>query len=107
MVPCRSELAPQQAGTTLRYRTGDTYQVPESAPYNNAALQLVPGYVEAPGVQGETLGNERHGRGVHISASGDRYEGAWKRDARHGQGTATFACGKSYAGDWLNDKAHG
>lgn len=58
-------------------------------------------------VQGDTLGNERQGKGVHTGANGERYEGAWRRDKRHGQGTATFACGKSYTGDWLNDEAHG
>ena len=58
-------------------------------------------------MQGQTLGNMRHGRGVHTCASGDCYRGFWRLDKRHGRGKATFVSGVQYEGDWIDDKAHG
>jgi hypothetical protein len=58
-------------------------------------------------VQGGTLGNMRHGKGVHTCSNGDCYRGFWRLDKRHGRGKATLANGVQYEGDWVDDKAHG
>ena len=57
--------------------------------------------------QGDTLGNLRHGKGLHTSSNGDTYKGYWRLDKRHGRGKATLATGMQYEGDWVDDKAHG
>ena len=57
--------------------------------------------------QGDTLGNMRHGKGLHTSSNGDTYKGYWRLDKRHGRGKATLATGMQYEGDWVDDKAHG
>ena len=58
-------------------------------------------------LQGETLGNLRHGRGTHTCSNGDVYEGQWRYDSRDGTGKITFTSGLRYEGEWKGDKAHG
>lgn len=69
-------------------------------------------------VQGDTLGNLRHGHGRLSCASGDVYTGKWRYGKRDGTGHAVFDRHKSteageqpkpvcYNGEWQDDKTHG
>ena len=61
----------------------------------------------AAALQGETLGNLRHGRGIHTCSNGDIYDGQWAYDKRHGTGKFVAARGICYEGEWKEDRAHG
>ena len=58
-------------------------------------------------LQGETLGDMRHGKGLHTCSNGDVYKGYWRLDKRHGRGMAVLANGMQYEGEWVEDMAHG
>ena len=54
----------------------------------------------------------KHGRGVKIWVSGDRYEGEFVEDRKEGTGKYTWSArgpsaGESYSGAYLNDLRHG
>jgi hypothetical protein len=52
-------------------------------------------------------GRVRHGRGVEVWSSGDRYNGGWKFNKLHGYGIYTYANEDVYDGDWQNNQKHG
>ena len=56
---------------------------------------------------GEMKDGKEHGRGIYVSAIGNRYEGDWKDGARHGRGVYVWASGNRYDGDWKDGKEHG
>lgn len=69
-------------------------------------------------VQGDTLGNLKHGHGRLTCTNGDVYTGQWRYDKRDGTGHAVFVRQKSisgsaqpkpicYEGGWSNDRTHG
>ena len=58
-------------------------------------------------MQGEAVGDLRHGRGTQTCSNGDTYRGAWRYDKREGTGLADFVRGAQYDGEWKDDKAHG
>lgn len=58
-------------------------------------------------MQGETLGDLRHGIGKHVCSNGDTHQGGWYKGMRHGQGLATFARGFVYEGSFSYDHASG
>ena len=58
-------------------------------------------------LQGETLGDMRHGKGLHTCSNGDVYKGYWRLDKRHGRGMTVLANGMQYEGEWVEDMAHG
>jgi len=45
---------------------------------------------------------KRHGRGVRVWASGNKYEGEWVDDHMGGQGVFEFATGGKYSGGFVN-----
>jgi len=49
----------------------------------------------------------RQGRGLTISANGDKYEGSYAADKRHGVGLQLFCSGDLYVGQWSEDNMHG
>ena len=56
---------------------------------------------------GEMKDGKRHGRGVMVTASGNRYEGDWKEGKQHGRGVYVWANGDRYEGDFKDGKEHG
>lgn len=60
---------------------------------------------------GQTEGDYRagkiEGRGVSVSANGNRYEGDWRDGKRHGRGILTGANGDRYDGEWRDGKPNG
>lgn len=49
----------------------------------------------------------RHGKGVTILVSGDRFEGSYQTNKRHGFGTQFWTNGDVYQGFWEEDRMHG
>lgn len=49
----------------------------------------------------------RHGHGVQIYATGEKYAGIWSFDERHGNGRMTYADGSEYNGDFEYGIFHG
>ena len=76
---------------------------------------LAEGYGEAQGLaeyRGAFRAGRKHGKGLKIWASGDRYEGAFADDRKEGVGTYAWtrsglSAGESYSGAYLNDLRHG
>jgi hypothetical protein len=62
--------------------------------------------VSLPGQIGE-FQNVRHGKGLMIWPSGDRYEGWYKDNREDGLGTFTWSTGDRYEGSWKQGKPHG
>jgi hypothetical protein len=111
----------------LNYANGDKYEVrmyalasnstdrsrkslcgvPAPAPPRRPALNSVTSPPFSLHLQGETLGNLRHGRGTHTEASGACYVGQWRYDRRDGRGRATWPDGRLLEGDWRDDAPHG
>ena len=58
-------------------------------------------------MQGEVLGNLRHGAGTFTLASGAVYAGDWRYDALEGRGKASMPDGQTYEGQWRGGKAKG
>lgn len=61
---------------------------------------------------GEFKAGRKHGRGVKIWPSGDRYEGEFANDLKEGTGVYTWGrnspwAGEKYTGDYRNDRRHG
>ena len=103
---------------TLEYTNGDKYQVIyslKSLPASYIQLWHIVSHAWQPSMrvdlgtclQGDTLGDLRHGKGTHTCSNGDIYKGYWRLDKRHGRGKVTLANGMQYEGDWVDDKAHG
>ncbi len=62
--------------------------------------------------EGEYRNGKKHGRGVYVWASGNRYDGEWRDDKRNGRGVLVFGKGSRHTGDrydgeWRDDKQHG
>lgn len=51
--------------------------------------------------------NKRHGRGVRLWSSGNRYDGHWVDGKMQGFGTMHYADGSVYEGAWEADQPHG
>eukprot|EP00808_Paulinella_micropora_P014143 g39272.t1 len=66
-------------------------------------------YPERSTYHGEicALTKMRHGRGVFLSARGDKFSGYWQKDRRHGKGCYTWKSGEQYNGDWKRGRMHG
>jgi hypothetical protein len=50
---------------------------------------------------------KRHGKGVRVWASGNRYEGDWEEDKPHGKGVFTWASGERYIGAFFQGRKDG
>ena len=50
---------------------------------------------------------KKHGHGVEIFASGDRFEGTFVNGVREGLGVCTFADGSSHEGYYVQGRRHG
>ena len=46
-----------------------------------------------------------HGRGVYVSANGDRYEGEYRDGMEHGRGVYVWANGDRYEGEYIRSLA--
>lgn len=57
--------------------------------------------------EGNRAGGHLQGRGVQVSASGDRFEGSWKDDSKDGPGAYTASDGTRYVGDFKADRFDG
>ena len=76
---------------------------------------LAQGYGEAKGAaeyRGGFRAGRKHGKGVKIWPSGDRYEGDFAEDRKEGVGNYIWgprgpSAGESYSGAYLNDRRHG
>ncbi len=97
----------------MEYTNGDKYQVKlmcPPVPRTQLACSCMAILMLAKMgtcLQGDTLGDLRHGKGTHTCSNGDIYKGYWRLDKRHGRGKVTLANGMQYEGDWVNDRAHG
>jgi len=56
---------------------------------------------------GGQSGGEFAGRGVFVTAKGDRLDGEWAHNRLNGQGTVRWANGDTYTGGWLDGKSEG
>jgi hypothetical protein len=52
-------------------------------------------------------GRMRHGRGVQVWGTGNRYDGGWISNKMHGNGIYICANGDVYDGDWQGSQKHG
>jgi hypothetical protein len=76
---------------------------------------LAEGHGEARGTaeySGDFHAGRKHGKGVKIWSSGDRYEGEFVEDRKEGIGTYTWgvrgpAAGERYSGAYVNDRRQG
>lgn len=76
---------------------------------------LAEGFGEAQGTaeyRGEFKAGKKHGKGVKIWPSGDRYEGDFVEDRKEGVGTYVWGArtqwaGERYEGEYRNDMRHG
>ena len=76
---------------------------------------LAEGFGEAKGsaeYRGEFRAGRKHGKGLKIWPSGDRYEGEFVEDGKEGRGTyswgpRTSSAGEKYSGAYRNDLRHG
>ena len=58
--------------------------------------------------EGEVLFGKKHGKGVMIFISGQKYEGDWVNNNIEGQGSLYYANGQiAYEGGWKNGEFHG
>ena len=70
-------------------------------------------------LQGDTLGNSKHGNGRLVCVNGDVYTGQWRYDKRDGRGHAVFERVENaqkdqeqpkplcYDGEWEDDMTSG
>jgi len=58
-------------------------------------------------MQGELLGNMRHGKGTFTDTNGTIYSGEWKYDILDGRAQAHMADGSSFTGEWVAGNPHG
>ncbi len=57
---------------------------------------------------GDFVNDLYHGKGIYISAEGDKYEGDFVEDSRHGHGVYIWESSKNkYEGEWKNGVQHG
>jgi hypothetical protein len=81
--------------------------MPSFSPPSHVSEKLINNWYVMAERQGQTLGQYRHGRGIHKSKNGDTYDGDWHFDQREGKGRMVMANGLEYEGEWKEDKAHG
>eukprot|EP00927_Polykrikos_kofoidii_P055188 TRINITY_DN49478_c0_g1_i1.p1 TRINITY_DN49478_c0_g1~~TRINITY_DN49478_c0_g1_i1.p1 ORF type:complete len:687 (-),score=83.91 TRINITY_DN49478_c0_g1_i1:143-2167(-) len=49
----------------------------------------------------------KHGRGVLVMDSGEKFEGSFQNDLRHGEGIQMWVSGDVCIGQWVSDQMHG
>ena len=59
------------------------------------------------GYVGPIKGGRPNGKGTHVYASGDVYEGEWKSGNKSGYGKLTYFDGYAYEGNFFLDQRHG
>lgn len=57
--------------------------------------------------EGTRAAGHLQGRGIQVSAEGDRFEGEWKDDRKNGHGIFTGSDGLTYDGGFRNDRFDG
>lgn len=108
-VPTPAAAPPVEALKELDVRSGDTRY---KGQFVREDGQVVSGtgrveWTNGDVYEGPLLRNERHGVGVFIWASGQRYQGDWDHDKATGRGELRFANGNQYKGTVVEGQPHG
>ena len=81
------------------------YTYSDGGYYRGEYLALLDYYEH--GVKFPNANGKRHGKGVRVWASGNKYEGDWADDKPHGKGVFTWSSGDKYVGQFLLGRKEG